>query len=730
MNYNDIVRLRYPDYILTYVGTGEDYYALQWNEFNPSPNPIPKATLDADISDAIASGVTGTLSDITPSGQDELAAVANVEDGVGLVKKMGQSTYTLDKNTYLTGITSSLVTTALGFTPYNSSNPSQYVSKAYVDNLSGNGVLWQAPVHGFNFVGTASSPPATPHANENYIINYGGNVGAWSSFNPGDRVSWVNNAWVLREVTSVGCRLGVCFDQTTTGIGDALGKDNQIGEIIGGNATDGWIWEWTVPLNNFAVFNNYTGSTKFGESYTYIGSSSTWLSFSSNIVGDGDGLSFSGNTLNVNIGKGIELVSDNVTVKVHPSGGIITSLDGTTSSSDPSAGLALEPIGTAGTYTKMVVDTYGRITSGSNPTSLSGYGITDAVNTNLLGVTVATLDNNGKLKPEQTPNFDVQWSSIINTPNSLSGYGIIDGLSSALLGVNNGIATLDSTGKVTSTQLPNSVDKLTTARSISATGDAIWTVSFDGSINVSSPLTLSTVNSNVGTFNTVTVNSKGLVTAASNTTYTAASIGAVANAGSIVSIQSGLASALPTAGTLGRLYITTDTGLIYRDTGTTWVIVGSSNAGTGGGSVYQTVSGTYGASSGTTLITAGNTLPTTANGSQIWTASITPNSASSKVRVSSSFYADCDTNIRSITVALFRGTTCIQAQNSFFKGSGQPMQVTLEFVDSPASSTSVTYSMRIGVNNSATWYVNQDRTGGIVYGGTVNKSTYILQEIL
>jgi hypothetical protein len=64
---------------------------------------------------------------------------------------------------------------------------------------------------------------------------------------------------------------------------------------------------------------------------------------------------------------------------------------------------------------------------------------------------------------------------------------------------------------------------LASARSITASGDASWTVSFDGSANVTAALTLATVNSNVGAFGngttvpTVTVNAKGLVTAVSTT---------------------------------------------------------------------------------------------------------------------------------------------------------------------------------------------------------------------
>ena len=61
-----------------------------------------------------------------------------------------------------------------------------------------------------------------------------------------------------------------------------------------------------------------------------------------------------------------------------------------------------------------------------------------------------------------------------------------------------------------------SVVSLTTARTISATSDISWSVSFDGSANVTAAATLPNVNSNVGTFRSVTVNAKGLVTAATN----------------------------------------------------------------------------------------------------------------------------------------------------------------------------------------------------------------------
>lgn len=67
--------------------------------------------------------------------------------------------------------------------------------------------------------------------------------------------------------------------------------------------------------------------------------------------------------------------------------------------------------------------------------------------------------------------------------------------------------------------ITGSAAKLTTGRTLAITGDLAWTSpSFDGSTNVAAAGVLATVNSNVGSFTNanITVNAKGLVTAASN----------------------------------------------------------------------------------------------------------------------------------------------------------------------------------------------------------------------
>lgn len=59
----------------------------------------------------------------------------------------------------------------------------------------------------------------------------------------------------------------------------------------------------------------------------------------------------------------------------------ITVTNGDGVSADTILDLASGVIGSAGTYKSVTVDTYGRVTAGSNPTTLAGYGITDAVST-------------------------------------------------------------------------------------------------------------------------------------------------------------------------------------------------------------------------------------------------------------------------------------------------------------------------------------------------------------
>ena len=69
---------------------------------------------------------TWALSSIT--GADDLKAIEDLSGTSGLLKKTAANTWTLDTSVYLTEITSSQITTALGYTPYNSTNPNGYTT--------------------------------------------------------------------------------------------------------------------------------------------------------------------------------------------------------------------------------------------------------------------------------------------------------------------------------------------------------------------------------------------------------------------------------------------------------------------------------------------------------------------------------------------------------------------------------------------------------------------------
>ncbi len=71
----------------------------------------------------------------------------------------------------------------------------------------------------------------------------------------------------------------------------------------------------------------------------------------------------------------------------------------------------------AGTYRSVTVDAKGNITAGSNPTTLAGYGITDAVPNSQKGAVngVATLDGSGKVPVNQIPATAITDTFVVNT---------------------------------------------------------------------------------------------------------------------------------------------------------------------------------------------------------------------------------------------------------------------------------------------------------------------------
>ncbi|EOE7414215.1 phage tail protein [Pseudomonas aeruginosa] len=132
--------------------------------------------------------------------------------------------------------------------------------------------------------------------------------------------------------------------------------------------------------------------------------------------------------------------------------------------------LSLSPTGVApGTYRSLTVDAKGRATSGSNPTTLGGYGITDAL-------------AKSEAVEEPTPHKLLRLNGAGQLPASITGNAA-------------------------------SATKLTSERVLACSGAATGSAVFDGTQDVSIALTLADSGVVPGVYPKVTINAKGLVTA-------------------------------------------------------------------------------------------------------------------------------------------------------------------------------------------------------------------------
>jgi hypothetical protein len=161
---------------------------------------------------------------------------------------------------------------------------------------------------------------------------------------------------------------------------------------------------------------------------------------------------------------------------------------------------------------------------------------------------------------------------------------------------------------------------LTTGRTIAITGDLAYiSPSFDGSANVTAAGTLATVNSNVGSFTAanITVNAKGLITAASSGTAGASISNDTSTSTNLYPLFANATSGVPTT-----IY-TGDAKLLYKpSTGElqSTVIVASNGIVVNSQTVsadYTIAAGNNGMSAGTVSVNSGVTV-TIATGS-VWT---------------------------------------------------------------------------------------------------------------
>lgn len=403
--------------------------AVAWNTITTTPTTlagygITDATPSSHLADFAThlTSLQNTWIDAITASSTEVNYLVGTTSAV---QTQLNSKLALTGGTMTGSITMSAETTITLPTPAAGFSASHAVNKAYVDGLS-TGLVWIQPVLDPNLVADNLNSPPVATSTEIYIVG-GAPTGAWVGL-AGHAVFWNGTGWtdLLGRAVATGDRFAVAAEFGAPSVsGGLIGHVNNIAVIVS-NVPGAITYTFTAPTVNQAFFINQTTSAHFGHSYTYT-SGAIWIEFSgpSNIAA-GIGLYFTGSTLNVRLGAGIaEIPTGDVGVDLYAAGGLYTTLNGIAASTDAASQLAIKLDGTtltlsgagirlsttgviAGTYTSVTTDTYGRITGGTSPTTLLGYGITDAYT------------------KTEVDNHNWTWSHITTTPTTLFGYGILD----------------------------------------------------------------------------------------------------------------------------------------------------------------------------------------------------------------------------------------------------------------------------------------------------------------
>lgn len=207
-------------------------------------------------------------------------------------------------------------------------------------------------------------------------------------------------------------------------------------------------------------------------------------------------------------------------------------------SGNPTVDLASGVISSTGIYKSVTVDTYGRVTAGSNPTTLAGYGITDAVNTSSIIVSSVTGPTGRIVASVTGPTGSNAVTLELGTTGTAGTYTSV---------------TTDSYGRVTAGSIPLSVSSVTgpnsriVASASGPTGSTLVTID------------LATAGTS-GTYTSVTTDTYGRVTAGSYPT----SVGYVTGPGGRLAFS----SATSTTGPTGTTAISLDLATLAGPTGT------------------------------------------------------------------------------------------------------------------------------------------------------------------
>lgn len=195
--------------------------------------------VNARVPSARTLTINGTAFDLSADRSWTISAGTTL-NGTGFVKASG-TTITYDNSTYLTGITSALVTGALGFTPYNATNPSGYITSA--GSITGS----SGSVSGLTL--TSSANGINPDSVTQNQIGYNNSVNLFGQTDGGLYSSAYSSSWIHQ-----------IFGDFRTG---------QIA-IRGKNSGTWQAWRTVLDSSNYTSYNNFSTlyATNYFESIT------------------------------------------------------------------------------------------------------------------------------------------------------------------------------------------------------------------------------------------------------------------------------------------------------------------------------------------------------------------------------------------------------------------------------------------------------------------------------
>lgn len=219
------------------------------------------------------------------------------------------------------------------------------INKSQLDGAIA-GLRWVNPIwHGNLIDDSLSTPPGSPVTGDSYLVAASA-TGAWVGLE-GYVVQWNGSSWATSQTAApiaIGTRLGINFINNTAAAGSFASKDGQIATVT--NATPGsYAYTFYTPVDQDATVVTDQFDLYYGKQYTYnINASQPWTEFGgTSALNAGIGLLLTGNVLSVNMGAGIvQLPSDEVGIDVHTSGGLMTTVDNSASSTVTAAQLAIK----------------------------------------------------------------------------------------------------------------------------------------------------------------------------------------------------------------------------------------------------------------------------------------------------------------------------------------------------------------------------------------------------